>query len=175
MKRTLLAIVAALVMTSTMNAQRLTDITAEARFITDKMVVELGLNKFQRDNILSLNLAYLDGINSYRDINARGWRYRNNKMKALLSAKQWKKFKKCRYFYRPIGWRDNAYVHNIYDRYPRKDRPAPPPPPEFDRRMDKWPRQRPEYGKPGKPRFGNNSPAAIKMRREMRKGNRFAR
>lgn len=108
MKRTLLAIVAALVMTSTMNAQRLTDITAEARFITDKMVVELGLNKFQRDNILSLNLAYLDGINSYRDINARGWRYRNNKMKALLSAKQWKKFKKCRYFYRPIGWRGTS-------------------------------------------------------------------
>ena len=68
MKRTLLAIVAALVMTSTMNAQRLTDITAEARFITDKMVVELGLNKFQRDNILSLNLAYLDGINPNRSL-----------------------------------------------------------------------------------------------------------
>ena len=68
MKRTLLAIVAALVMTSTMNAQRLRDITAEARFITDKMVVELGLNKFQRDNILSLNLAYLDGINPNRSL-----------------------------------------------------------------------------------------------------------
>lgn len=73
MKRTLLAIVAALVMTTTTkNAQRLTDITAEARFITDKMVVELGLSNVLRNNILNLNLTYLDGINSYRDIDARG-------------------------------------------------------------------------------------------------------
>lgn len=189
MKRTLLAIVAALVMTTTtMNAQRLTDITAEARFITDKMVVELGLSNVQRNNILNLNLTYLDGINSYRDIDARGWRYRNEQIRAMLSDKQWRKFKKCHYFYRPIGWRDNAYVHNIYGKYPRNGRPTPPPPPGFDRR-DKGPRPGGDFRKPDKHRkdrdrprfdrgrreFDNNSPEAIRMRQDMRGGNRWAR
>ena len=41
MKRTLLAIVAAMMITVSASAQRLTDITAEARLITDKMIVEL--------------------------------------------------------------------------------------------------------------------------------------
>lgn len=190
MKRTLLAIVATLMMTTTMNAQRLTDITAEARFITDKMVVELGLTNVQRNNILNLNLTYLDGINSYRDIDARGWKYRNQQIRAMLNAKQWKKFKDSYYFYRPISWRNNAYVHNIYSRY---GRPTPPSP-GLDRRMDKGPRPACDYGKPGKPRFDkprkdkgrpsfgngrrefdNNSPEAIRMRQDMRKGNRWAR
>lgn len=212
MKRTLLAIVAALFMATTTHAQRLTDVMAEARFITDKMVVELGLTKVQRDKILDLNLTYLDGINSYRDIDAWGWGYRNRQIKAMLSAKQWRKFKSRHYFYRPIGWRDNAYVHNIYGKYPRKGRPAPPPRfgkeidkafrpgRDFDRQDRPRPNQfykpkigkngkmngflrddkpnrnegRPDFGK-GRREFDNNSSEAIKMRREMRKGNRWAR
>lgn len=161
MKRTLLAIVATVLMTTTINAQRLTDITAEARFITDKMAVELGLTSVQRDNIMDLNFAYLDGIYSYRDIESHGWKSRNRQIRALLSAAQWKKFKDSPYFYRPISWRDNAYVHNIYGKYPRNGRPTPPPP-GIDNRK-------------GKREFNNNSPEAIKMRRDMRHGNRFAR
>lgn len=222
MKRTLLAIVATLMMTTTMNAQRLTDVIAEARFITDKMVVELGLTNVQRNSILNLNLTYLDGINSYRDIDARGWRYRNQKIRAMLTAKQWRKFRDCYYFYRPISWCNNAYVHNVYNRYGRQT-PPPPPPPRWDKRMDKGPRPDCGYDKPGRPRsdqpgrpgfdrpreprfdrpgkpgkkdkffkndrsrrdkdrpgfgrreFDNNSPEAIKMRQDMRKGNRWAR
>ena len=214
MKRTLLAIVAALMMATTMNAQRLTDIMAEARFITDKMVVELGLSKVQRNSILNLNLTYLGGINSYRDIDAWGWRYRNEQIRAMLSDRQWRKFRKCHYFYRPIGWRDNAYVHNIYGKYPRKGRPVPPPPPGPEKRMDRGPRPGGDFGRPGKPRFDqpvkprfgkngkmngffgddkprkdrdrpdfgkgrrefdNNSPEAMRMRQDMRGGNRWAR
>ncbi len=196
MRRTLLAIVATLLMTTTMNAQRLTDITAEARFITDKMAVELGLTNVQRASILNLNITYLDGINSYRDINARGWTYRNKQIRALLNAAQWKKFKDCTYFYRPIGWRDNAYVHNIYNKYPCHGRPTPPP--GVDKRIGKASRSDCDFGKPGKKdgsfkdyrhakdkdyanlgkgvrEFDNNSPEAIKMRKDMRKGNRWAR
>ncbi len=214
MKRTLLAIVATLMMATTMNAQRLSDISAEARFITDKMVVELGLTNVQRNNILNLNLTYLGGINSYRDIDAWGWRYRNEQIRAMLSAKQWRKFKSRHYFYRPIGWRDNAYVHNIYCKYPRRDRPAPPPPPRFGKKIDRALRPGRDFGRPDRPRldqpvrprfgkngkmngffrddkprrdddrpsfgkgrreFDNNSPEAIKMRRDMRGGNRWAR
>lgn len=119
MKRTLLAIVAAVMMTSSVCAQRLSDIRVEANFITDKMAVELGLNNAQRNSIMQLNLNYLNGISCYRDIDSKGWKYRNKEMKRILSEKQWKRYKDAYYFYRPIGWKNNAYVHNIYAKYPK--------------------------------------------------------
>lgn len=119
MKRTLLAIVAAFVMITSANAQRLTDIQAEARFITDKMIVELGLNSAQRNSLLNINLNYLDGIRSYRDIDAYGWHYRNKQLKRMLNARQWKRFKEAYYFYHPIGWNNNTYIYNIYNKYPK--------------------------------------------------------
>ena len=48
MKRMIMTLVAVWMMITSMNAQRLTNIQAEARFITDKMVVELGLSNAQR-------------------------------------------------------------------------------------------------------------------------------
>ena len=200
MKRTLLSIVAAMMITVSASAQRLTDITAEARFITDKMVVELGLTNIQRNSILQLNLSYLNGINSYRDINANGWSYRNKQLKKMLTAKQWKRYKEASYFYRPIGWRNNAYVHNIYNKYPKapKRQVCPPPAPNgprFDGPRPDGPRfdgKRPGGPRPDGPRppkmdkkdkkgkkpsfgngrreFNNNSPEAIRMRQDMRQG-----
>lgn len=129
MKRTLLAIVAAFVMITSANAQRLTDIQAEARFITDKMIVELGLSNVQRNSLLNINLNYLDGIRSYRDIDAYGWHYRNKQLKRMLNARQWKRFKEAYYFYHPIGWNNNTYIYNIYNKYPKHNyRPNHHPP-----------------------------------------------
>ncbi len=119
MKRTLLAIVAAFVMMTSANAQRLTNIYAEATFITDQMIMELGLNSSQRNGILNINLSYLKGINSYRDIDAYGWQYRNEQIRRMLTARQWRKFRESYYFYRPIGWHNDVYVHNIYKKYPK--------------------------------------------------------
>ena len=155
------------------NAQRLTDIQAEARFITDKMVVELGLSNVQRNNILNINLTYLDGIRSYRDIDANGWKYRNKQLKRMLTAQQWKRYKEASYFYRPIGWRNNAYIHNIYAKYPKQNwrkegpRPACNTRPPYGPRPDFKGKPGPDFkkgkhdfkkGKPGKndrPSFGN--------------------
>ena len=129
MKRTLLAIVAAFVMITSANAQRLTDIQTVARFITDKMIVELGLNSAQRNSLLNINLNYLDGIRSYRDIDAYGWHYRNKQLKRMLNARQWKRFKEAYYFYHPIGWNNNTYIYNIYNKYPKHNyRPNHPHP-----------------------------------------------
>lgn len=129
MKRTLLAIVAAFVMITSANAQRLTDIQAEARFITDKMIVELGLSNVQRNSLMNINLNYLDGIRSYRDIDAYGWHYRNKQIKRMLNARQWKRFKEAYYFYHPIGWNNNTYIYNIYNKYPKHNyRPYHPHP-----------------------------------------------
>jgi len=142
MKRTLLAIVAAFVMITSANAQRLTDIQAEARFITDKMIVELGLNSVQRNSLLNINLNYLDGIRSYRDIDAYGWHYRNRQLKRMLTARQWKRFKEAYYFYHPIGWNNNTYIYNIYNKYPKHN--YRPDHPHY-------------YGKPGKPYNGSTT------------------
>lgn len=73
MKRLVLTLAVALVTALSASAQRLANIQVEARFITDKMVLELGLSNVQRNNILQLNLSYLDAINSYRDINGKAW------------------------------------------------------------------------------------------------------
>lgn len=119
MKRTLLAIAAAIVMITSANAQKLTNIHAEASFITDKMMVELGLNKSHRNSILNINLSYLNGINSHRDIDAYGWQYRNKQLRHILSPRQWRRYCELYYFYRPISWDDREYVHNIYVKYPK--------------------------------------------------------
>ena len=85
MKRMIMTLVAVWMMITSMNAQRLTNIQAEARFITDKMVVELGLSSAQRNSILNINLNYLNGIRSYRDIDAYGWHYRNKQLKRMMT------------------------------------------------------------------------------------------
>lgn len=119
MKRTLLAIVAAFLMMTSAYAQRLANVRAEATLITDKMVLELGLSKAQRNGILNINLNYLNGIRSYRDIDSYGWECRNRELRRMLTARQWQRFKEAYYFYRPIEWRDDVYVHNIYYKYPK--------------------------------------------------------
>ena len=198
MKRTLLAIVAAFVMITSANAQRLTDIQAEARFITDKMIVELGLNSAQRNSLLNINLNYLDGIRSYRDIDAYGWHYRNRQLKRMLTARQWKRFKEAYYFYHPIGWNNNTYIYNIYNKYPKHNyRPNHPHPHYYGKpyKYDKkWKHDKKRYEKEykhdkkrydrdykydkhykhGKREFDNNSRKTNtwreKVRRDMKNG-----
>lgn len=138
-----MAIVAFVMAMTSVNAQRLVNFNVEAQYITDKMVAELGLSKIQRNSILQLNLSYLGGINSYRDIDSRIWRQRNNSLRSIMTAAQWRMFKNASYFYRPIGWRNGAYVHNIYNKYPQ------PCPPRYDKpRHDKPHHDKPRYDKP---------------------------
>ena len=120
MKRLVLTLAVALITALSASAQRLTNIRAEARFITDKMVLELGLTNVQRNNIMRLNLDYLDAINSYRDLNGRAWKHRNKELRRMMSDSQWRRYREAYYFYQPISWRDNAYVHNIYTRNPER-------------------------------------------------------
>ena len=161
MKRIILATVAALVVIVSASAQRLADVRAEATVITDKMIAELGIGPGYRNSILNINLAYLNSINSYRDIDAYGWERRNREIRRYLSPGQWRKYCNTYYFYRPIGWQNRAYVHHIYRRYPAC-RPGYHHRPRYDRghghhrpRFDKHHHRRPGkhdrgYGRPGK-------------------------
>ena len=118
MKRIFLATVAALVVIVSASAQRLADVRAEATIITDKMIDELGIGPGYRNSILNINLAYLNSINSYRDIDSYGWERRNREIRRYLSPGQWRKYCNTYYFYRPIGWQNRTYVHHIYRKYP---------------------------------------------------------
>lgn len=122
---------ALIISAATVSAQRIADVSVEAQYITDKMAVELGLSSSQRSSILSLNIAYLSGITSYRDIDSGIWRTRNARLRAALTAAQWRKYVAASYFYRPIGWRNGAYVHNIYVKYPKHGRDK-----RYDKRHD---------------------------------------
>lgn len=135
MKRILTAMAALIMAVTTISGQRLANASIEAQYITDKMAVELGLNSSQRNSILQFNLNYLSGIASYHDINSKRWKTRNAMLKSVLSAAQWRKYRDASYFYRPISWRDGAYVHNVYAKYP--------PPPRGPHRPEG-----PMYGKP---------------------------
>lgn len=153
MKRIFLATVAALVVIVSASAQRLADVRAEATIITDKMIAELGIGPGYRNSILNINLAYLNSINSYRDIDSYGWERRNREIRRYLSPGQWRKYCNTYYFYRPIGWQDRAYVHHIYRRYPAC-RPGYHHRPRYDRghghhrpRYDKHHHGRPRYDK----------------------------
>lgn len=101
MKRLVLTLAVALVTALSASAQRLANIQVEARFITDKMVLELGLTNVQRNNIMRLNLDYLDAINSYRDLNGRAWKYRNKELRRMMSDSQWRRYREAYYFYQP--------------------------------------------------------------------------
>lgn len=120
MKRMILTMVAMIMMITSVSAQRIDNTIMEARILTDKMTEELGLNSWQREKAYQMNLSYLNGISSYRDINSQVWKTRNNALKGILNAAQWKQYKNASYFYRPISWRQNTYVHNIYAKYPSK-------------------------------------------------------
>lgn len=172
MKKSVFTLLAVFVMSLSASAQKLANVQAEARFVTDKMVLELGLSNVQRNNILQLNLTYLDAINGYHDINGKAWKYRNKQMRKMLSERQWKKYKKAYYFYQPIGWKGNAYIHNIYAKYPEGRVVCAPKPKGSHPHLHPDKPMPSHFGKPRPPR-GNNSPKAIKERREMRKGVKF--
>ena len=70
MKRMIMTLVAVWMMITSLNAQRLTNIQAQARFIPDKMVVEMGLSNAQRNTLLNITFTYQYGIRRSRAIDA---------------------------------------------------------------------------------------------------------
>ena len=86
MKRLIMTMVMAVVMSLTVSAQRINNTIKEARILTDKMVEELNLNNWQREKAYQMNLDYLNGINGRNDIHSQIWSYRNT-MEALQEGK----------------------------------------------------------------------------------------
>ena len=88
MKRMVFAMATILMFAVAAKAQRLEHAKDEASYITRIMTAELGLTRVQSQELLRINLVYLDGISSYRDIEGRGCKSRDKKIKSLLNKRQ---------------------------------------------------------------------------------------
>lgn len=77
MKRMILTMIMAAVMTTSISAQRISNTTIEARFLTDKMVDELGLNRWQQEKAYQWS-TYKSTSYFYRPISWRKGTYVKN-------------------------------------------------------------------------------------------------
>ena len=121
------------------------EIRHEARFLSDKMRYELGLNVRQFEDVYEINFDFLWNVNEILDDMAYGYDdaidyyyylldLRNEDLSYVLRRAQFKRFMKREYFYRPVYnsgrylvfriyevYRDRAYFHyglpSIYDSY----------------------------------------------------------
>ena len=121
------------------------EIRHEARFLSDKMRYELGLNVRQFEDVYEINFDFLWNVNEILDDMAYGYDdaidyyyylldLRNEDLAYVLRRAQFKRFMKREYFYRPVYnsgrylvfriyevYRDRAFFHyglpSIYDSY----------------------------------------------------------
>lgn len=121
------------------------EIRHEARFLSDKMRYELGLNVRQFEDVYEINFDFLWNVNEILDDMAYGYDdaidyyyylldLRNEDLSYVLRRAQFKRFMKREYFYRPVYnsgrylvfriyevYRDRAFFHyglpSIYDSY----------------------------------------------------------
>lgn len=111
-----------------------------ARFLTDRMAYELRLNEMQYDDVYEVNYDFINSVRYIMDDVVAGFpsavdryyeylNYRNDDLRWILSASQYRKFMGVDYFYRPIyttvsDWHFRIYkvyrdVHHFYFGKPR--------------------------------------------------------
>ena len=94
----------------------------EALFLSDKMAYELGLTKSQYEAAYEINLDYLMCVSRQADMYGKYWTRRNNDLKYVLSAYQFRLFEKTEYFYRPMKWQNKTFTMTVYSRYSNKSK-----------------------------------------------------
>lgn len=109
----------AMMMTIAISASAMTYTQArnEALFLSDKMAYELKLTNSQFDAVYEINLDYLMAVNRQTDISGYSWTRRDNDMRHVLSAYQYRVFKTTSYFYRPLSWKNGNWYVNVYSNY----------------------------------------------------------
>ena len=129
MKKTLVTLAMILVaLTTQVFGMSLSNVRTHARFISDRMAYELDLSPAQYDDCYEINFDFIytaerimdDVVYGYSDAIDAYYRLldnRNEDMRYVLSARQFAKFMKLDYFYRPIystGRTWNFRVYTIY-------------------------------------------------------------
>lgn len=125
----LLFAIGAIAMSSvSMAAMSNSRIRQETRFLTDKMAYELGLNTNQYNDAYEINYDFIYFVNGLLDRVARGDdratdRYydildvRNDDLRWILTASQYRRFMGVDYFYRPIYASGNRWNFRVYITY----------------------------------------------------------
>ncbi len=108
-----------MVMTISANAMSYNAAKNEALFLSDKMAYELNLTAAQYEAVYEINLDYLMSINGHADVFGIWWDRRNADLRFVLDAWQYDKYITLAYFYRPVAWRANGWIFNVYTRYDR--------------------------------------------------------
>lgn len=111
-----------------MGAMSISKMRQNARFLTDKMTYELGLSMIQYDDIYEVNYDFLNNVRYLMDDVVRGNRYavdryyefldyRNEDLRWILSASQYRHFMNTDYFYRPIYTTKSNWLFRIHKVY----------------------------------------------------------
>ena len=111
-----------------MGAMSISKMRENARFLTDRMAYELRLSQMQYDDVYEVNYDFINGVRYIMDDVVRGYGYavdryydyldyRNEDLRWILSASQYRQFLSVEYFYRPIYTTHNNWLFRIYDIY----------------------------------------------------------
>ena len=112
----------AMLMVITISAKALSyDVArSEALFLSDKMAYELNLSPSQYEAIYEINLDYFMLVNTSLDVYSDLWKHRNFEIQRVLTPYQYERFLRVKYFYRPLGWRDDRWEFRVYRVYPNR-------------------------------------------------------
>ena len=111
-----------------MGAMSMSKVRENARFLTDRMAYELNLTPMQYDDVYEVNYDFIDNIRYIMDDVVRGYDhavdryyqfldYRNDDLRWILSASQYRRFMGVDYFYRPIYTTTSNWLFRIYKVY----------------------------------------------------------
>lgn len=110
------------------NAMSRSEVRENARFITDRMAYELNLSQMQYDDAYEVNYDFIDNVRHIMDDVVMGYApavdryyqyldYRNDDLRWILNASQYRRFMGTDYFYRPIYTTANNWLFRIYRVY----------------------------------------------------------
>ena len=125
---TLLFVALAAVSAKSFAAMSLSEIRREARFLTDRMGHELGLNNRQYEDVYEINFDFFYQVNEVIDDVVYGYDdaidyyyylldVRNEDLMYVLRDRQYRKFVDRDYFFRPIYMAGDTWGMRIYSRY----------------------------------------------------------
>jgi hypothetical protein len=110
------------------SAMSMSKVRENARFLTDRMAYELNLTPMQYDDVYEVNFDFIDNVRHIMNDVVRGrdyavdryyefLDYRNDDLRWILSASQYRRFMGVEYFYRPIYTTANNWLFRIYKVY----------------------------------------------------------
>ena len=91
----------------------------EADFLTDKMAYELGLTQAQWSDVYEINYDYFRALGRLGRSYASESRLRDSKLRYVLTAAQWDRYRAVSYFITPVKAGVNDWIFMVYNHYKR--------------------------------------------------------